>query len=336
MVNRYEKQELFRPIGKEGQTVLQCKTAVIAGVGALGSALAHQLTRAGIGRLILIDRDVVEETNLQRQSLFNENDAKNMVPKVIAAKERLQTINSSVMIEHHFEQITGHNIERLIKGADVVLDGTDNFETRYILNDVCMKNNIPYVYGGVAGSTGTIAVFLPNKTCCLRCVLGGRMNGETCDANGVIMPAVEVTASYQTAEALKALTDQTALIAPSMFTFDVWNRINMETKLPYPKEECPVCRQRQYPALKKDFMEAVVLCGRETVQLSTNTTFEIEKLEKDLSEHDPVLTPFLLRVHLKGKDVSIFKDGRIHVKGTEDIKIAQDIYDTYFANLVYE
>jgi molybdopterin-synthase adenylyltransferase len=335
-MNRYEKQELFRPIGKEGQIVLQTKTAVIAGVGALGSALAHQLTRAGIGRLILIDRDVVEKSNLQRQTLFIEKDSEDMIPKVIAAKERLNAINSSVNIETHFKQITGHNAETLLKDADVVLDGTDNFETRYILNDVCMKNNIPYVYGGVAGSTGTVAVFLREKTCCLRCLLGGRMSGETCDANGVIMPAVEITASYQTVETLKILIDKSNLITPTVLTFDVWNRMNMETKLPLSKADCPVCIHHLYPALQKDFLEAVVLCGRKTVQLSTNRIFNLKQLETELAMHHPVLTPFLLRVSVNGLDIAVFKDGRIHVKGTEDTKIAQEMYDEYFARLVYE
>jgi molybdopterin-synthase adenylyltransferase len=335
-MNRYEKQELFRPIGKEGQTVLQTKTAVIAGVGALGSALAHQLTRAGIGRLILIDRDVVEKSNLQRQTLFIEKDSEDMVPKVVAAKERLNAINSLVDIEAHFEQITGHNADTLLKDADVVLDGTDNFETRYILNDVCMKNNIPYVYGGVAGSTGTVAVFIRDKTCCLRCLLGGRMSGETCDANGVIMPAVEITASYQTVEALKILTDQSNLIIPTMLTFDVWNRMNMETKLPLSKADCPVCIKNIFPALQKDFMEAVVLCGRKTVQLSTNRLFDLKQLESELALNHPILTPFLLRVTVNGLDVAIFKDGRIHIRGTEDTKIAQEMYEEYFARLVHE
>jgi molybdopterin-synthase adenylyltransferase len=332
MNNRYEKQELFRPIGKEGQSLLQNKTVVIAGVGALGSALAHQLARAGVGRLILVDRDIVEESNLQRQSLYIEKDAEDMVPKVMAAKERIQAINQEVKVDAVFEQITGRNAEQIIQEADAVLDGTDNFETRYILNDACMKSEIPYVYGGVAGSTGTVAVFLPQKTGCLRCVLGERTTGETCDANGVIMPAVEAAASYQTVETLKVLTEQSHLIIPSMYTFDVWNRMNMEIKLPGPKEDCPVCREGEYPSLKKDFIEAVVLCGRETVQLSAADSFDLEKLKAELVDYQPVLTPFLLRVTLSGKETVIFKDGRIHVKGTEDADVARKVFDTYFVH----
>ncbi|WP_017728324.1 ThiF family adenylyltransferase [Halalkalibacterium ligniniphilum] len=331
---RYSRQMLFAPIGVEGQKRLQESRVLIVGVGALGTVLANHLVRAGVGFVRFVDRDYVEASNLQRQMLFDENDVKESVPKAIAAERKLGAINSSVRVEGVIADATRENIEELMDGVDLVLDGTDNFETRFLLNDACYQKGIPFVYGGAVSSRGMSAMFVPGKTPCLRCFInGGQASGQTCDTVGVVSPIVDIVASYQVMEALKYLVGAEDAFRNSLLTIDVWRHHQYEMKFKKPKEQCPTCQQKVYPALKEEAGDRVTsLCGRETVQIQSGYPFDLQdwaarlrKVAKDVKE-----TPFLLRVHLQeGERLVLFKDGRVLVQGTEDIARAKSLYSKY-------
>src|SRR5699024_2901439 len=223
-MNRYSRQTLFGPIGEEGQKKLRNSSVLIVGMGALGTVIANHLTRSGIGRIRIVDRDFVEESNLQRQSLFTEQDAIDMVPKAIAAKRILETYNSEITIEAHVSHISQDNIQTYLEGVDLVFDGTDNFSTRYIMNDSCFKNNIPFVYGGVVSSRGMTAFFNHSSTSCLLCLFEEQQSSnQTCDTVGVISPIVDIIGSIQLTEGLKYLADHSSKIQPILHTFDIWN-----------------------------------------------------------------------------------------------------------------
>jgi adenylyltransferase/sulfurtransferase len=222
---RYSRQALFAPIGEQGQSRLILSKAVIIGCGALGAVQAETLARAGVGRLVTVDRDFVEESNLQRQLMFEESDASSRLPKAVAAARRIARINSSVEVEPIIADVNYENIEEIIEGASIVLDGTDNFETRYLINDACVKTGTPWIYGAAVGSYGLTMTVVPNETPCLRCVLEALPDpgsGPTCDTAGVIMPIVSIIGSIQSAEALKILTGNREALHRSLVRLDVW------------------------------------------------------------------------------------------------------------------
>lgn len=333
---RYSRQMLFTPIREAGQQKLVNSTVLVVGAGALGTVICNHLVRAGVGRVRLIDRDYVELSNLQRQMLFDEEDAKQAMPKAIAAKNKLAKMNSTVSIEAIVGNATNENINELIKDTDVVLDGTDNFSTRYLLNDACFKHNIPFSYGGVVSSRGMTAFFIPNETPCLRCITNeGTESGQTCDTVGVISPAVDMISSLQTTETLKFLTGNKNNLRNTLKTVDIWFNQQYDMKLSNPDQNCRTCQKKEYPALQRTALDSeVVLCGRDTVQIHHKSRMDLENLEKQLAKVATVQrTPFLLKATFnKTINLIIFADGRVLVQGTEDPVQARVWYDRYIGS----
>lgn len=335
-MERYARQMLFKPIGEHGQQQLSESSVLVVGAGALGGVIANQLVRAGIGKVRLIDRDYVEISNIQRQFLFDEQDAKDALPKAIAAKEKLVAINSEVEIEAIVGNATNDNIDELIHNIDVVLDGTDNFSTRFLLNDICFKHNIPYSYGGVVSSRGMTSFFIPEQTPCLRCMVKeGSGDGQTCDTVGVISPIVDIISSYQVTETLKYLTGNFKNLRNTFKTIDIWSNQQLDIKLKNPRQNCPTCGQHTYPALQKTTRDyETVLCGRNTVQIHQKSEMDLVKWEQRLATIANVKrTPFLLKVQINNKiHFVIFSDGRVLIQGTEDIVEARTLYDRYIGS----
>lgn len=337
MDTRYSRQMLFPGIGKEGQKQLGQKTVTIVGAGALGTVLVNHMVRAGIGKVRLIDRDFVEPSNLQRQMLYDENDAKNHLPKVIAAYEKLKAINSEVVIEPILEDITPVNAESLLTDCDLILDGTDNFQIRFLINDVAVKHGIPWVYGGAVSSRGMFTAIRPHETPCLRCLFPDppENRGETCDTAGVIGPIIHIVASYQAVEGLKILLGQEANYNPYLEHFEVWRNQHFQMNTSDKKrEDCPACGQGKYEFLNLTGDEDTVtsLCGRNSVQITPN-----KERKLDLNELGSRLRPlgqieqnrFLLRFHIGEHTLVIFKNGRVMVQGTDDPVLARSLYAKY-------
>ena len=335
-LERYSRQMLFKPIGPEGQRKLLEKTVFIAGMGALGTVLANHMVRAGIGTVRFADRDYVERSNLQRQMLFDESDAEQALPKAEAAKRKLSLINSSVRLEAIVADMTPDNIGQLIEGADIVLDATDNFQTRYLLNDACFQAGIPFVYGGAVASRGMSAIFVKGKTGCLRCLIQpADSGGETCDMVGVISPVVDVVASLQAAEALKYLVGAENSRRGTLVSFDLWDFRFHQLKLPGSSADCPVCSGSRYPALEAEYGDAAAtLCGRETVQIRSRSSFDLDEWRGKLAQVAAVYAnPFLLRAELpEGERLVLFPDGRVLVQGTEDPVRAKTLYARYIGH----
>jgi len=334
MEERYSRQMLFAPIGEAGQRKLKGSAVCIVGMGALGTVLANHMVRAGVGHVRFVDRDYVEKSNLQRQMLYDEEDVQHVYPKVVAAEKKLKKINSSVRLEAIVADVTAHNIEELLEGMDLVLDGTDNFHTRFLLNDACFKLGIPFTYGGAVSSRGMSAIFVPGETPCLRCFIKtGDAGGQTCDMIGVIAPVVDMVGSYQAVEALKYLVGDNKQRRKSLVTFDLWQNQYYEMKLGEPDKSCPCCQLKQYPALDLSGENTVLsLCGRETIQIAGSGTLDLEVWRQRL---EPVavkvnLNPFLLKAELpEGERLVLFADGRVLVQGTDDFVRAKTLYARY-------
>ncbi|NSL50337.1 ThiF family adenylyltransferase [Calidifontibacillus erzurumensis] len=330
---RYSRQILFSPIGEEGQQKLLNSSVLIVGMGALGTALANHLVRAGVGFVRFVDRDYVEMSNLQRQMLFDEEDVTLALPKAIAAKRKLSNINSSVQLDAIVADVSPKNIEELLDGIDIVVDGTDNFQTRFLLNDACFKKGIPFVYGGAVSSRGMSAIFVPYETPCLRCFISSSdQGGQTCDTIGVISPIIDIIASLEAVEVLKFLVGDQKNRRTSLLSIDIWNNYRYEMKFSAPRSDCPTCQKHEYPAL--DFSEkenVTVLCGRETVQIHVADHFNLEEWFERFQPIGKVQkTPFLLKIELpEGERLVLFPDGRVLVQGTEDEVRAKTLYARY-------
>lgn len=332
-IERYSRQVLFAPIGEVGQRKLMDKAVLIVGMGALGTVLANHMVRAGVGLVRFVDRDYVEKSNLQRQMLYDEDDVLHMYPKVIAAQKKLCRINSDVRLEAIVADVTVHNIDSLLEGIDLVLDGTDNFQTRFLLNDACYKLGIPFTYGGAVSSRGMSAIYVPGVTPCLRCFIqSGDSGGQTCDTIGVIAPIIDIVASYQAVEALKFLVDAHDQRRNSLITFDIWHNHSFEMKFGEPADNCPCCQLKQYPALHLEEQDAFTsLCGRDTVQITGSSELDLESWRQRLEPIAKVSSfPFLLRAELpEGERLVLFPDGRVLVQGTDDIVRAKTLYTRY-------
>lgn len=333
---RYARQKLFAPIRESGQEKLAQSSVLVVGAGALGTVICNHLIRAGVGKVRLIDRDYVELSNLQRQMLFDEDDVKQAMPKAVAAKNKLERMNSSVIVEAIVGNVTSENIDDYVKDIDTVLDGTDNFSTRFLLNDACFKYNIPFSYGGVVSSRGMTAFFIPKETPCLRCITAeGAENGQTCDTVGVISPAVDIVSSYQVTETLKYLTGNKDNLRKTLKTFDVWYNNQYDMKLVSPASECPTCQRKEYPSLQKSAKDVeTVLCGRDTVQIHQKSEMNLMQWETRLAKvADVKRTPFLLKANFDNQfNFVIFKDGRVLVQGTENRVQARAWYDRYIGS----
>lgn len=332
-MERYSRQILFPPIRDTGQMKIAGSTVLVVGAGALGTVISSHLVRAGIGKLILADRDYVEMSNLQRQMLFDETDVKEVLPKAVAAKRKLERINSDVQIEAIVDHVSSKNIYALAEGADIVLDGTDNFQTRYLLNDICFMKGIPFSYGGVVSSRGMSALFIPGLTPCLRCMIKeGAGAGQTCDTAGVIAPAVDIVSSLQVTEALKYITGNLANLRNTLRTFDIWFNQQYDIRLTNADPDCVTCRHAVYPSLQKQAADnETVMCGRNTVQIHEKQHMNLEEWQARLAPVAAVdRTPFLLKARFKeGMHIVLFPDGRVLIQGTEDRIKARTFYDRY-------
>lgn len=338
MENRYSRQTLFKPIGEEGQKHIQQATALIIGCGALGTAISETLVRAGIGKIILADRDYVEASNLQRQQLFTEQDAILGTPKVVAAKRRLTEIRSDAEIETVLDHIDGPLIEKLVNGVDIILDATDNFETRLLMNDIAWKMEIPWIYGACVGSSSMIYPFIPGESACFRCLLPvlPAVN-ETCDTAGIIAPAVQITAAHQSAEALKWLSGNKAAMRKKMLTYDSWNNTSVEAGITRLKnEQCETCGAAPtYPALESEGgTNFAVLCGRDTVQVIPEegrivTLVEAEEVAKRLG-YPYKKTPYFIEIISDGHRCIIFTNGRLLIHGLKNIQKGRKMYHQLF------
>ncbi|MES5865597.1 MoeB/ThiF family adenylyltransferase [Bacillus cereus group sp. RP32] len=337
MAERYSRQQLFKPIGSRGQEKIRNKHVLIVGAGALGSASAESFVRAGIGKLTIIDRDYVEWSNLQRQQLYSEQDVREKIPKAIAAKNRLEQINSEVQIHAFVMDAVAENMEDLLKNVDVIIDATDNFDIRFVINDLSQKHNIPWVYGSCVGSYGMSYTVIPQETPCLHCVLKNvPVTGVTCDTAGIISPTVQVVAAYQVAEAFKILVGDFSAIRKTFFMFDIWSNQNHFIKLGKIKtDDCPSCgSNRTYPYLSYENQTKVAaLCGRNTVQIRPveNRKYDFDDIEKVLNKLGKVeRNLYLLSCQLDDYRVVIFRDGRVFIHGTNDISKAKQLYYRVF------
>ena len=336
MNERYSRQILFEGIGESGQRRLGAARVLIIGCGALGSAQAEMLARAGIGRLRIVDRDFVEESNLQRQTLFTERDAQERLPKAIAAARRIAEINSATVTEAEVADVHHANIERLIDGCNVVLDGTDNFATRYLINDACVKHNIDWVYGAAVGSYGVTMTIRPHSSPCLRCVfpeMPPAASAPTCDTAGVIMPVIAVVAAVQVSEALKLLTRRMESLHDSLMQFDVWHNEWRRIALNGPERDCATCALANYETLEAEAGDwATVLCGRNAVQIRPRRAAQADlpALAERLQLIGEVkVNPYLLRLRMGDYELTVFQDARAIIRGTDDIAAARALYAKY-------
>jgi len=335
--SRYSRQILFGEIGIDGQQRLANSLVVILGCGALGTVQAEALCRSGVGRLRIIDRDFVEESNLQRQTLFTEDDARAVLPKAVAAQRRLGQINSEVRVEALVADINANNLESLVQGAACILDATDNFETRFLINDAAIKHQIPWVYGAAVGSYGVSMTVLPQQTPCLRCVLEklpAPGSSATCDTAGVLSPIVNVIASVQVAEALKILSGNTRRINRRMLCFDVWENSYRQIEIAGVRDEgdCPCCELRRFEFLEGAGSTATTLCGRDSVQISVRqgSGLNLKELAQRLKAVGKVqINEFLLRLTVDQFEIAVFPDGRGIVRGTKDAQVARSLYAKY-------
>ena len=333
---RYSRQILFSPIGESGQARLARSRVAIVGLGALGTALANHMVRSGVGTVRLLDRDFVEESNLQRQMLYDEKDAREGLPKAVAAEHKLRAINSSVRLEAHVTDVTWQNAEELLTGVDLILDGTVNFDIRYLINDVSIKHRIPWIYGGVVGSRGMTFTVRPGATPCLRCIFPDAPDpgsAETCDTAGVIGPIVHMITAHQAAEALKLLVGDAESLDRRLHHYELWpfHHAALQVK---ENPRCVTCAQHRYDFLDPENKEprAVSLCGRKTIQISPAkpVRLNLERLARKLSPVGKVeSTPFLLRFSVDEHRLVIFPDGRILVQGTEDPGVARSLVSKY-------
>jgi len=336
---RYSRQILFREIGRTGQQKLLDSRVLIVGCGALGASHAEMLARAGVGELRIIDRDFVEFTNLQRQTLFKESDATERLPKAVAAERRIREINSEIKIDPVVADVNNSNVESLIAECDLVLDGTDNFQVRYLLNDACVKHNVTWIYGAAVSSYGTTMTIIPGTTPCLRCIFEDMPDGgsaPTCDTAGVIMPIISTVSSTQVAEALKILVGDHDSLHGSLLQFDIWANDRQRIKLGPSNADCVCCGRHVYEFLDADSKEfAAVLCGRNAVQIAPENGARIDlvQLAERLRAVGAVKqNAYLLRFMEGDRELTVFADGRAIVKGTDDIVAARTLYARYIGS----
>ncbi len=331
--DRYSRQTLFKEIGPGGQKQLSAARVVIVGCGATGSALASLLARSGVGMLRIVDRDYVESSNLQRQTLFDETDARDSVPKAVAAARQIRRFNSQIIVEDHVVDLTPANADALLSGVDLILDGTDNFETRYLINDYAVKNSRAWIYSAAVGSYGVTMNILPGETACLACIFPESPHGtvETCETSGILNSAVNLVASIAATEALKFLVGARDKMRRTLLSWDVWRNDHAEVSAAHPRPGCRVCGERHFLHLAGEGRPHITLCGRNSVQIHER------QRPVDFAEMSARLQPlgnvrhneFVLKFWREPYEMTLFPDGRAIIKGTTDIAIARSLYARY-------
>ena len=332
--DRYSRQVLFAPIGVEGQRRLAKAHVALIGCGATGAASASLLARAGVGRLTIIDRDFVEPSNLQRQVLFTEEDAAEALPKVEAARRHIREINSDVEVHACIEDLTPTNIYQLLAGSDILLDATDNFETRYLLNDYAVAEGKPWIYAAAIGSYAATMNILPapfpEPTACLACLFAEPPSGtvETCDTAGILNTAVNLASSLQVTEALKYLTGNTAALRRTLWSMDLWTGEQPSVSTARPRSSCRVCGARDFAHLRGQGRPTITLCGRNSVQIHEhNRPVDFVQLSARLEPHGQVrFNGMMLRFQHEAYTLNVFADGRTVVQGTSDAARARTLY----------
>jgi adenylyltransferase/sulfurtransferase len=337
---RYSRQIRFAPLSAEGQEQLAASTTVIVGCGALGSVQASLLARAGVGTIRLIDRDYVEESNLQRQILYTEQDAREGLPKAEAARRHLHQANSTIRIEACVTDLHAGNADELLSGAQVILDATDNFETRFLINDYSVREGIAWIYGAAVGSYGIAMPVIPmpvpgDATACFRCIYPEAPRGvqPTCETAGILGPVTSLIGSIQAMEAIKLLSGRAASVRRRIFTADLWNGPVRETAMPARDPDCPACGRREFAYLAGR-RAPVSLCGRNAVQIHERMRpLNLADLARQLEGLGEIRSnEFALRFSNGGHEITVFPDGRAIIKGTNDIGLARSLYSKYIGN----
>jgi len=332
---RYSRQILFRGIGAEGQRKLSTARIAIVGCGATGSALAGLLARAGVGTLRIIDRDYVEPSNLQRQSLFDEADAAESLPKAIAAARKIAAFNSHTVVEARVEDLIPSNIEALLQAMDLILDGTDNFETRYLINDYAVERSLPWIYSAAVGSYAVTLNVLPGKTACLACIFPDSPRGmvETCETSGILNSAVNLVASIAATEALKFLVGgaRAPELRRTLLSFDLWTNEHAEISAAKPRPGCQACGERDFIHLAGEGRPHITLCGRNSVQIhERQRPIDFAEMNRRLQPHGVVRhNDFVLKFWREPYEMTLFPDGRAIIKGTTDTAVARSLYARY-------
>jgi adenylyltransferase/sulfurtransferase len=341
VLERYSRQVRFPGLGEAGQERLLASRVTICGCGALGTVLANHLARAGVGRIRIVDRDFIETHNLQRQVLFDEQDVADNLPKAEAAARKLRAINSTIAVEPVVTDIDHTNILDLVGDADLILDGTDNFETRYLINDAAVKLGKPWIFGGVIGSEGQTMTIIPGQTPCIRCLIEDTPPPgmtPTCETAGVLGPAVAVIASFEAVEAIKLLTGATAALNRELIMVDVWDWTFRRLKVAglLGTVDCPCCQRRQFEWLAGTLgSHTTTLCGRNAVQVATRRSQPLDfaaLASKLASLGDVRHNAFMLRFATEGYEFTVFPDGRAIIKGTNDIAKARTLYAQFVGN----
>jgi len=333
--DRYSRQTLFRGIGAEGQEKLAAARVAIVGCGATGTALASLLARAGVGMLRIIDRDFVEPSNLQRQTLFDEADAADSLPKAIAAGRKIATFNSDVLVEAKVEDLVPANIEALLKETDLILDGTDNFETRYLINDYAIDRGRPWIYSAAVGSYAVTLNIIPERTACLACIFPDSPRGvvDTCETSGILGSAVNLVASVAATEAIKLLVAgaNASSLRRTLLSFDLWANDHAEVSAAQPCPGCRACGEHDFIHLAGEGRPHITLCGRNSVQIhERQRPIDFAEMDRRLQPHGTVRhNDFVLKFWRAPYEMTLFPDGRAIIKGTTDTAVARSLYARY-------
>jgi len=325
---------LFEPLGPKGQEHFGAASAVLVGCGAIGAAAAQLLVRAGIGRLRILDRDFVETSNLQRQSLFDESDAAEALPKAVAAERKLRAINSDVQVQGLIADLSSKSAAELLAGFPLILDGTDNFETRFLINDFAVKSNTPWIYAAAVASYGVTMTIIPGQTPCLSCLMepsNGAGLEETCDTIGVLGSIVNLIASLEVTEAMKILAGRPDALHLRLLSSDVWSG-RFQSIRAERNPACRACARKEFPYLEGQAQPHITMCGRDSVQIhERGRALDLKALEQRLAPtiNDVRQNGFLLRFRIPPYEMTVFTDGRAILKGTKDPAVARSLYAKY-------
>jgi molybdopterin/thiamine biosynthesis adenylyltransferase len=330
LFDRYSRQILFPGVGAEGQEKLAGANVAIVGCGATGTCVSSLLARAGVGCLRIIDRDYVEPSNLQRQTLFDEADAAESLPKAVAAAHKISAFNSEIQVEPLVADLTPENAPQLLGSADLILDATDNFETRYLINDFAVENGLPWIYAAAVASYAATMNVVPGETACLSCIFPAPPQGtvETCDTAGILNAAVNLVGSIQAAEALKFLVGARDKLRRTLLSFDVWTNEHAEVAAGHPRVDCLTCGQREFPYLAGKRRPQITLCGRNSVQIhERQRPVDFTEMTSRLQPHGKVKhNDFVLKFWREPYELTLFPDGRAIIKGTTDTAVARSLY----------